>query len=59
MSKITLPNPSTPTPFYKIVFPDFSEMKLGQPGPWLPTVGKQYISLWPQMERLQLIHWSQ
>lgn len=33
MSKITLPYPSTPTPFYKIVFPDFSKMKFGQPSP--------------------------
>lgn len=33
MSKITLPYPATPTPFYKIVFPDFSKMKFGKPSP--------------------------
>ena len=37
MSRITLPYPSTPTLFYKIFSPDFSEMKFGQPSPdcWL------------------------
>ena len=33
MNKIALPNPSAPTPFYQIVFPDFSKMKFGQPSP--------------------------
>lgn len=33
MSRITLPYSSTPTLFYKIIFPDFSEMKFGQASP--------------------------
>ena len=33
MSKTALPYPSTPNPFYQIVFPDFSKMKFGRLAP--------------------------